>query len=41
MVGKPIVHGHGGVLLEHLKSLGLQLGLGPKDRSSGTPPPAG
>jgi acetoacetyl-CoA synthetase len=32
MVGKPIVHGHGGVLLEHLKSLGLQLGLGPKDR---------
>lgn len=31
--GKPkgIVHGHGGVLLEHLKSLGLHLDLGPRD----------
>ncbi len=31
--GKPkgIVHGHGGVLLEHLKSLGLQLDLSSKD----------
>jgi acetoacetyl-CoA synthetase len=29
---KPIVHGHGGILLEHLKSLGLQLDLGPSDR---------
>jgi acetoacetyl-CoA synthetase len=26
---KGIVHGHGGVLLEHLKSLGLQLGASP------------
>jgi len=32
--GKPkgLVHGHGGVLLEHLKALNLQLDLGPKDR---------
>ncbi|MGZ4587477.1 MAG: acetoacetate--CoA ligase, partial [Mycobacteriaceae bacterium] len=31
--GKPkgIVHGHGGVLLEHLKSLGLHLNLSPSD----------
>jgi acetoacetyl-CoA synthetase len=29
---KPIVHGHGGILLEHLKSLALQLDLGPGDR---------
>lgn len=29
---KPIVHGHGGVLVEHLKSLGLQLGLSGSDR---------
>lgn len=29
---KPIVHGHGGVLLEHLKSLGLHLGLREDDR---------
>jgi acetoacetyl-CoA synthetase len=29
---KPIVHSHGGVLLEHLKSLGLQFGLGPGER---------
>jgi acetoacetyl-CoA synthetase len=29
---KPIVHGHGGILLEHLKTLGLQHGLGPGDR---------
>jgi acetoacetyl-CoA synthetase len=26
---KPIVHGHGGIVLEHLKSLGLHLDLGP------------
>jgi len=26
---KGIVHGHGGVLLEHLKTLGLQIGAGP------------
>lgn len=32
--GKPkgIVHGHGGVLLEHLKYLGLQVDLHPEDR---------
>jgi acetoacetyl-CoA synthetase len=29
---KPIVHGHGGVLLEHLKMLGLHHDLGPGDR---------
>ena len=29
---KPIVHGHGGILLEHLKTLALQADLGPGDR---------
>ncbi|MGH3661278.1 MAG: acetoacetate--CoA ligase [Micromonosporaceae bacterium] len=29
---KPITHGHGGILLEHLKALGLQMDLGPGDR---------
>ncbi len=29
---KPIVHGHGGILLEHLKALGLHLDLGRRDR---------
>jgi acetoacetyl-CoA synthetase len=29
---KPIVHGHGGILLEHVKALGLHLDLGPQDR---------
>lgn len=29
---KPIVHGHGGILLEHLKMLGLHHDLGPADR---------
>ena len=29
---KPIVHGHGGILLEHLKVLGLQHDLGAADR---------
>ncbi len=29
---KPIVHGHGGITLEHLKALGLQMDLGPADR---------
>ena len=29
---KGIVHGHGGVLLEHLKTLGLHSDLGPSDR---------
>ncbi len=29
---KPIVHGHGGILLEHLKLLGLHHDLGPTDR---------
>ncbi|MFY0407163.1 acetoacetate--CoA ligase [Solicola sp. PLA-1-18] len=28
---KPIVHGHGGIMLEHLKGLGLQMDLGPTD----------
>jgi acetoacetyl-CoA synthetase len=29
---KPIVHGHGGIVLEHLKALGLHTDLGPDDR---------
>ncbi len=29
---KPIIHGHGGILLEHLKVLGLHADLGPDDR---------
>jgi len=29
---KAIVHGHGGILLEHLKSLGLQMDMKPDDR---------
>lgn len=29
---KPIVHGHGGITLEHLKALSLQTDLGPSDR---------
>jgi acetoacetyl-CoA synthetase len=29
---KPIVHGHGGILLEHLKILALHHDLGPEDR---------
>ena len=29
---KPIVHGHGGILLEHLKTLALLHDLGPRDR---------
>ncbi|MEU1846947.1 acetoacetate--CoA ligase [Micromonospora sediminicola] len=29
---KPIVHGHGGILLEHLKMLALHHDLGPSDR---------
>ena len=29
---KPIVHGHGGILLEHLKALALHSDLGPGDR---------
>jgi acetoacetyl-CoA synthetase len=29
---KPIVHGHGGILLEHVKALGWHFDLGPGDR---------
>ncbi len=29
---KPIVHGHGGIVLEHLKALALHFDLGPADR---------
>ena len=29
---KPIVHGHGGIVLEHLKALALHTDLGPADR---------
>lgn len=28
---KPIVHGHGGIVLEHLKALALHMDLGPED----------
>lgn len=28
---KPIVHGHGGITIEHLKALGLQTDIGPQD----------
>jgi len=31
---KPIVHGHGGIVLEHLKALSLHYDLGPGDRFS-------
>lgn len=31
---KPIVHGHGGVLVEHLKVIGLHADMGPHDRFS-------
>ncbi|WP_153504792.1 acetoacetate--CoA ligase [Cumulibacter manganitolerans] len=30
---KPIVHSHGGIVLEQLKTLGLAAGLGPQDRN--------
>jgi acetoacetyl-CoA synthetase len=29
---KPIVHGHGGIVLEHLKAVGLHTDIGPSDR---------
>ncbi len=29
---KPIIHGHGGIVLEHLKAVGLHSDLGPGDR---------
>jgi acetoacetyl-CoA synthetase len=29
---KGIVHGHGGIVIEHIKALGLQLDIGPGDR---------
>jgi acetoacetyl-CoA synthetase len=29
---KPIIHGHGGITIEHLKALGLQTDMGPTDR---------
>jgi acetoacetyl-CoA synthetase len=38
---KPIVHGHGGILLEHLKALSLHLDLVQLTNSSGLLPPAG
>ena len=36
---KAIVHGHGGILVEHLKSLRLQMDWAPANGSSGLPPP--
>lgn len=38
---KPIVHGHGGILLEHLKMLALHHDLGPADRFFWFTTPAG
>ena len=38
---KPIVHGQGLVLLEHLKVMGLHGDMRPTDRSSGSPRPVG
>ena len=39
---KPIMHGHGGIVLEHLKALSLPPGPAARATcSSGTPPPAG
>jgi acetoacetyl-CoA synthetase len=38
---KAIVHGHGGILLEHLKMLGLHHDLGRTTGSAGSPPPGG
>ena len=38
---KGIVHGHGGVVLEHLKYLSLHADLKPGERFCGTRPPAG
>ena len=32
---KPIVHGHGGILLEHAKALALHKDIGPDDRGRG------
>jgi acetoacetyl-CoA synthetase len=37
---KPIVHGHGGILLEHLKTLALQSDLGPLPERTGITRPA-
>ena len=38
---KGIVHGHGGIVLEHLKTLALHQTSGRATASSGSPPPAG
>ena len=38
---KAIVHGHGGILLEHLKNHGLSWDLGPATGCCGSPPPPG
>ena len=38
---KAIVHGHGGITVEHLKVLALHHDLGPTTASAGSPPPAG
>jgi acetoacetyl-CoA synthetase len=38
---KAIMHGHGGIVLEHLKLLRLQFDLKVGDRSPGSPPPVG
>jgi acetoacetyl-CoA synthetase len=38
---KPIVHRHGGILVEHVKVLGLHARPGTDTGSSGSPPPGG
>ena len=38
---KAIVHGHGGVVLEHSKAIGLMFDVRPGDRMSGSRRPAG
>ena len=38
---KAIVHGHGGILVEHLKNHALSWDLGPATGSCGSPPPRG
>ena len=38
---KGIVHGHGGIVLEHLKVLGCTATSARASGSSGSPPPAG
>ena len=40
-IPKAIVHGHGGIVVEHLKALRLHHDMGPDERSCGSPRPGG